>query len=396
MIGHRVIIEESMPRPRPPHLQREVTRHGTVVWYVRIGKGPRVRIKAQFGTPEFDAEYQNAVTGKPRVPTSKTAPVGSLAWLLAGYREVRDWTHLSLATRRQRENIFSHVLAQAGHVPANKITQASIVAGLERRSETPAQARNFLDAMRGLFKWAVKRGLVKIDPTAGVQTPTRKTGPGFVMWTEEQMAAYERRWPIGTKERVWLDVLAYTGLRRGDAVRLGRAHLRDGVASITTEKSGFTVKVTLPILPALARTLKKGPCGDITFIVGENGRPLTKESFGNLFRQACRKAGVPGSAHGVRKIAATRAAENGATVAELEAIFGWHGGRMAALYTRDADRVRLAKASMHKLANDRLTTSPQDKIATASHEADWQVGVRGSFQSIPAPSTKVRAPWQKG
>ena len=55
------------------------------------------------------------MTGKPRVPTSKTAPVGSLAWLLAGYREVRDWTHLSLATRRQRENIFSHVLVPAFH-----------------------------------------------------------------------------------------------------------------------------------------------------------------------------------------------------------------------------------------------------------------------------------------
>jgi hypothetical protein len=45
----------------------------------------------------------------------------------------------------------------------------------------------------------------------------------------------------------------------------------------------------------------------------------------------------------VRKIAATRAAENGATVAELEAIFGWHGGGMASHYTREADRVRLAR-----------------------------------------------------
>jgi hypothetical protein len=41
------------------------------------------------------------------------------------------------------------------------------------------------------------------------------------MWTEEEMAAYERCWPIGTRQRVWLDVLAYTGLRRGDAVRGG-------------------------------------------------------------------------------------------------------------------------------------------------------------------------------
>jgi hypothetical protein len=32
-----------------------------VVWYVRIGKGPRIRIKTKFGTPEFDAEYQAAI-----------------------------------------------------------------------------------------------------------------------------------------------------------------------------------------------------------------------------------------------------------------------------------------------------------------------------------------------
>ena len=47
-----------MPRPRPPHLQRQVTQHGKTVWYVRIGKGPRTRIRAEFGTPEFGAEYK--------------------------------------------------------------------------------------------------------------------------------------------------------------------------------------------------------------------------------------------------------------------------------------------------------------------------------------------------
>jgi hypothetical protein len=42
------------------------------------------------------------------------------------------------------------------------------------------------------------------------------------------------------------------------------------------------------------------------------------------------------------------AALNGATVNELEAIFGWQGGRMAALYTQAADRVRLARTAMSK------------------------------------------------
>lgn len=82
----------------------------------------------------------------------------------------------------------------------------------------------------------------------------------------------------------------------------------------------------------LAETLAVGPCGDLALIANKNGQPFAKEAFGNAFKDACRAAGVPGSAHGLRKIAATRAANAGATVAQLEAIFGWSGGRMASLY----------------------------------------------------------------
>jgi integrase len=99
--------------------------------------------------------------------------------------------------------------------------------------------------------------------------------------------------------------------------------------------------------------LRAGPCADLAFICGANGKPFRKASFGNAFREACNRAGVMGkSAHGLRKVGATRAANNGATVAELEAIFGWQGGRMAALYTEAADRARLAKTAMGKLKND--------------------------------------------
>jgi integrase len=355
-------MTDDMPRPRPLHLHPETTRHGKLVWYVRVGKGPRTRIHAKYGTPEFDAEYQAAVNGSPR-PKKGAPATGTLAWLVARYRETAAWAGLSTATRRQRENIFKHVIETAGTQPFVKITKATIEAGRDRRALTPAQARHFLDTMKGLFRWALKAGLVKVDPTAGVDNPKGKKGPGFRPWTEDDVAAYERRWPIGTRQRVWLDVLLYTGLRRGDAVRLGRQHVRDGVATLVTEKTGTTV--TLPILPVLAATLAAGPCGDLAFICGERGQPLTKESFGNAFKDVCTAAGVPGSAHGVRKIAATRAADSGATVAQLEAIFGWHGGRMASLYTQSADRRRLALEAMHKLNNERT--------------------------SIPAPDQKVRA-----
>src|SRR5262249_41275654 len=142
-------------------------------------------------------------------------------------------------------------------------------------------------------------------------------------------------------------------------------------ATLQTEKGGFTVTVTLPILRILQDTLDAGPCGDLAFIVGAEGRPLTKETFGNYFRKACRAAGVPGSAHGIRKLAATRAAEKGATEHELDAIFGWRGGAMSREYTREASRARMSVQAMHKLANDSAT-------------------------SIPSPHRQVRASERKG
>jgi integrase len=360
-----------MPRPRPPHLHRETTRHGRAIWYVRVGKGPRIRIRADFGTPDFDAEYQAAVTGTAR--PRKNASAGSLAWLVARYRETLAWTELSFRTRRQRENIFRHVLETAGDRPYVRIDSAAIKAGLERRAKTPSQARHFLETMRGLFQWGKEAGMVKADPTDAVRGPSRKQGPGFRVWTEDDVAAYERRWLVGTRERVWLHVLLYTGLRSGDAVRLGRQHVRDGVAQLETEKTG--TPVTLPILPVLAETLTAGPCGDLHFIVGKEGRPMSSGYFSNEFVRAARAAGVRGSAHGVRKIAATRAAEAGATVAQLEAIFGWSGGRMASLYTRAADRRRLAREAMHKLDN-----APRENAMATS---------------IPAPNGEVGASGQK-
>ena len=315
-----------MPHPPPPYLQREETRYRKTVWYVRKERhGPRIRLKAEYGSEEFCQQYQDALSGLVRQRAKASA--GSLAWLVERYRETSAWTDLSLATRRQRENILRHVLEKAGNQQASKITRGHIVEGRDRRKATPTQARHFIDTMRSVFEWAAEAQLIKADPTAGVKYPKQPKTDGFTAWTEDHVAAYESRWPIGTRERVWLGVLLWTGLRRGDAVLVGRQHVRNNEISIETEKTGM--KVTVPIAPELDAILQAGPCGDLHFIVGVNGQPMKKESFGNTFREACRAAGVPGSAHGLRKLAAIRLALAGATIPQLNAIFGWTGSEMA-------------------------------------------------------------------
>src|SRR5262249_29327347 len=270
-----------------PYLLREVTRTDKTVWYVRRERhGKRIRLKAEYGSEEFWQQYQDALSGLVRQRAKATA--GSLAWLGERYRETSAWTDLSLATRRQRENILRPVLEKAGTEPASKITSAHIVDGRDRRKKS--QGRHFIDTMRGLFEWALEAQLIKADPTAGVKYPKQTKTDGFVPWTEEHVAAYQSRWAIGMQQRVWLEVLLWTGLRRGDAVELGRQHVRSGESgpefSIKTAKTGM--EVIIPIADELDAILKTGPCGDLVFIVGSNGQPMTKESFGNALRKACR------------------------------------------------------------------------------------------------------------
>jgi len=342
-------LTEEMPRKLPPFVYREKTRHGRAVYYFRREKGLRTRLP-DYGSDGFDTAYRAALEGT-ETPKRRKAGAGSLAWLIARYRETGAYRQvLSPATRRQRDNILKGVVDISGGKPFKAVTKADVMNGREKRSATPAQARNFLDALRGLFAWAVASDLLPTDPTEGVKNPPRPKTGGFKAWTMEDVGRFEARWPAGSKERVWLHVLLYTGLRRGDAVLLGRQHVKNGVATLRTEKTNTEVYIT--IYPPLERTLAIGPVGDLAFIVGADGKPITKETFGNYFREACDAAGIRGkSAHGLRKLAATVAAELGATVSELEAMFGWTGGTMASLYTKSAERKRLAWSGGEKVMN---------------------------------------------
>jgi integrase len=204
----------------------------------------------------------------------------------------------------------------------------------------------FVKAMRGFFAWAVEAGHVKSNPTDGVKIIEAAT-QGFASWTDDDVAAYRACWPLGTRQRVAFEVLRETGLRRGDAVRVGLPHVRDRVIRFVTEKTGE--RVAIAVSAVLAAAIEAGPVGQTTFIVGASGKPMVKEAFGNIFRKWCNAAGVNKSAHGLRKAAASADALDGYSDAELDAKFGWRGRKMASLYTRAASRERLSLAAAERV-----------------------------------------------
>lgn len=354
-----------MPKTRLPHLHREVTRHSTVVWYVRVGHGPRTRLKQPYGTKAFRAEYDAAIAGAP-APVPGKAHKGTLRWLVDQWKLSSDWDQTMPATKRQRENILLRVLETAGEEPLHHITTEAIEDGRERRMKTPAAANNYLKTMRALFKWAKAAKHIKRDPALEITFLKNETD-GFPPWTGDDVKRYCDRWPEGSHERMALMVLLFTGLRRGDAVRVGRQHVRNNEITIRLEKTGNDV--TIPILAPLARALAIGPVGDLTFICTMGGLPRVKEGFGTWFREACRAASVVKSAHGLRKLSARLVAEGGASEETMMAWFGWTSIGMSQVYTRAANKAKLARKAGGMLIEGAL-----------------------GDKSIPAPSLGIPAP----
>jgi integrase len=341
-----------MPRPRP-YLHREKTRHGRVVWVVRIGKGPRVRIRGEFGSDEFNEAYRAALAGEAKAPPLAAGPrvhPGTLQWLVNQHMASAEWLGLSEGTRAHRRITYAVVTRSAGQAPFTDITAADIRDGMDRRAATPHAAMNFLKAMRTLFRWAVSRQLATVNPTEGIKRLRTKDTGGFHVWTEDEIAAFQAKWPLGTAQRLAFDVLLHTGLRKGDAVKLGKQHMVGGRIRYRTSKQ--SIPITLPIHADLAASIAARPSKGLTIVETEAGKSRTVAGFGTWFRSACNAAGVPGSAHGLRKAGATRLANDGASEAELEAWFGWkRGSGTAAIYTQEADRERLALMAAERREN---------------------------------------------
>lgn len=362
---------EGMPR-KLPYLNRQPGRHGNgrVYWYVRVRKGPRIPLPGEYGSPEFLAAYSAAVGGsKAGKPPPPRASRGTLRWLVEHWQRSSDWAATSTATRKQRENILLHVLEKSGDRAIEEIDASDIRAGREKRMATPAAANNFLKTMRALFRWAKEEQLVDQDPAHGVKFLKVKT-TGFPPWTMDDIQAYRRRWPLGTVQRLTLELYINTGLRRGDAAIVGPQHVRAGIIHIKAGKN--KVDLYLPILPAFARAIEAGPVGEMSFIRSQYNRPMTKESLGNKFREWCNAAGVKKSAHGIRKLAATVIADNGASEQELQALFGWTTNTMSAVYTREANRKRQALQAAFKLLEEldrNETPNPSGLLPNPSAEA---------------------------
>jgi len=239
--------------------------------------------------------------------------------------------------------MLNKFLDKNGNLPFQKVKTSHALKIRDERFETPSAADQLIKGLAQVFKHARQYGLRDDNPFAGVPRlrPNSKV-EGHTAWTERDIEQFEARWPIGTRARVAFGLFLHTAQRRGDVMRLGRQHERDGYLYFKQQKTGR--EMAIPIFDELREILDTGPVGDLAYVMTPSGGPYTTaDGFGTWFGRCVEQAGLSGlSAHGIRKAAASQLAEESHTTSEIAAMTGHKTLSEVQRYTASASQKILA------------------------------------------------------
>src|ERR1700737_1655298 len=304
-----------MARIKLRYVNEFVDRHGKVRYYFRRPGSRSVKLPGLPGSIEFMDAYQAALASvAPPPPSSKHVIRGSLAEIAGAYFRSAPFANLSQSSQRLYRVALKPVLAAHGHRLVRDLPKAAARNVIEAIGATrPGMANLTRAALSQVMIYAIATDVRTDDPFSGL--PRYRLGTHHT-WSEAELSQYERRWPLGTRERLAFALLLYTAQRGADVARMTRNDIVDGCIRVAQDKArkGTTNELMIPIHPALARALKAGPVVGMQHLITEaRGRPL--RGLTRLLETAAERAGLPSHcvAHGLRKAALRRIAEHGGT-----------------------------------------------------------------------------------
>ena len=329
-------------------------RGGFYKYYEPPGCG-RVSLPADIpeDSPEFISAYVSAVETAKRTPSVRASGAGTIGALIADLKSSRAWQGLAEQTRLSRARILDKIAAKGGGALARDLRADHIYRDL--RGMGPHAARNRLKVWRMLCRHGRTAGMMAGDPAAAVRLEAMPAAQSRRQWAPEHVAAFRAAHPVGSKARLALELLWWTGARRGDVVRLGwQMVARDGWLTFRQGKTGGEVSIPFTAeLPAACAGLEADHAelraalqaaeARMIFLETPAGAPHTDKGFGAYLKQQVRAAGLPDdlSAHGLRHARAAALAELGWSASRIGAWTGHRSLSEVQHYTGRADRRRM-------------------------------------------------------
>jgi enterobacteria phage integrase len=353
-----------MPRRLPLFVECWRDRHGKVRIYYRKGKGPRIALPASVGSEEFNAAYQATLAGqfenKGRTRPAQAAP-GSIAALINSYMLSAAYVGLRQTTKAGYASRIEALRRDHGHRSIAGLARERINTFiLQPYAGRPGAALSILKMLRVLIRHAIDIGWLKHDPSLGIKRPKIQR---IRSWTEEEIEAYRKRWPLATKQRLAFELFLNTGQRRSDVVSMAWPHIKaDRKIVVLQQKTGR--RLLIPLHRDLLAALAAAKRDHVSILTTMYGKQFTVDGFSHWMRDAIAEAGLPLECqpHGLRKATGRRLGEAGATTKMIMSILGHTTLAEVERYTEEADQAGLAEDAItalegHKANRIAQTTS---------------------------------------
>ncbi|OLP44621.1 tyrosine-type recombinase/integrase [Rhizobium oryziradicis] len=350
-----------------PYIEKNRTRHGVMRYYLRIAGQRICRLPDDIESEDFAKAYWKARnTVRPLVedtgpkPISRQVKPGTFRWLCMEYMRSHEFTTLDITTQTRRRHIMESMWQEplkAGDertfadMPLQHMDVTNLEVLRDRKKETPFAADERLKVLRQVFDTA-HNGKPITPNIARMVKPFRAQTDGHDTATPADLERFIAHHGTGSKATLYLAIQMYTGLRVSDLAALGPQHRRKDAFRFrlfkNRNRTPVDIDITIhPILEAVLVTHKTtGP----TYLVTEFGKPFSVKGLGNRISDWWTQAGMPHlTSHSVRKGLATDVAHNEATDSMLEAMFGWRDSKTSKIYTRNAERSRLARQTVERI-----------------------------------------------
>lgn len=328
-------------------------RHGKTRWRFRRKGLPTCYLPGEPGSREFLDAYDAALKGElveAKPVGADRAPAGSLSNLIACYYGSTDFDRLEDSTKRTYRASLEPLRNKYGQLSARTMERRHVQVLVRELGDKPASANKLLKRLKTIFDLAVGMGWRTDNPAKPVK-PYKIETDGFHAWTEDEINAFKKAYPTGTRERLALALLLCTGQRGSDVVKMGPpalVRLKDGAQAIKLRQKKTGTKLVIPVLPELAVELSARRGEHLVFLATAYGKPFSVKGFQQWFARRAKEAtGNPVcTAHGLRKACAYRLADAGATTFMIQAITGHKSLAEVQQYVTGRDQVRLAQSAL--------------------------------------------------
>jgi integrase len=351
-----------------------IDRHGRERSYFRFPKQKAVRLIGKPGSPEFMAQYTMALGFAPQqtpLPEAMKTSTGQQTWNAA----VKDFLAVGLGkqgeeSRKKTRRMLAIFCKVHGHRSVRGTPVAKIEEFFATYHDRPGQHNNLLKAMRQLTKFVIRRSWMDRDPTLGVEK--LEIGKHHT-WNEQEIAQYETRWKVGTRERTAFTLFLFTGQRGIDVAKMKWPEIQ-----WFTDQEGNR-RATIAVQQKKGKGAKK----DKTLYI--NCEPELVEAL-DAWRETCEREKIPTDiqqhillnsihqpfiasrlsvwmaanfdaaklpsrcvAHGLRKAAARRLAEAGCTPHEIMTVTGHETLSEVQRYCEEAEKAQLQEGVRRKM-----------------------------------------------